>query len=44
MYRLNLLKPETIQLSGSIEEKINKDKNGENGPHLENIKVFISSL
>lgn len=43
-YRLNLLKPETIQLSGSIEEKINKDKNGENGPHLENIKVFISSL
>ena len=32
---LELLTPETIKLLGSTENKITKDKNGENVPHLE---------
>ena len=34
-YSLELLKPETMKLLGSTENKITKDKNGENVPHLE---------
>ena len=33
-YNLELLTPETIKLLGSNENKITKDKNGENAPHL----------
>ena len=34
-YSLELLTPETMKLLGSSENKITKDKNGENVPHLE---------
>ena len=34
-YYLELLTPETMELLGSTENKITKDKNGENVPHLE---------
>ena len=34
-YCLELLTPETMKLLRSTESKINKDKNGENVPHLE---------
>ena len=34
-YALELLTPETIKLPGSIENKITKNKNGENVPHFE---------
>ena len=34
-YSLELLTSETIKLLGSTENKITKDKNGENVPHLE---------
>ena len=34
-YSLELLTPETMELLGSIKNKINKNKNGENVPHLE---------
>ena len=34
-YSLGLLTPETMKLLGSTENKITKDKNGENVPHLE---------
>ena len=34
-YDLKLLTPETIKLLGSSKYKINKDKNVENGSHLE---------
>ena len=37
---LELLKPETINLLGSTINKITKDENGENVPHLE-IKVVL---
>ena len=30
--------PERMKLLGSIKSKINKDENGENGPHLEILK------
>ena len=40
-YYLELLTLETIKLLGSIKCKINKDKNGENGPHLEITKVVL---
>ena len=33
-YTLELLTPETIKLLGSTKNKITKDKNGENVPHL----------
>ena len=36
---LELLTPETMKLLGSTENKINKDKNGENVPHLEITEV-----
>ena len=34
-YSLELLTPETMKLLGSTKNKITKDKNGENAPHLE---------
>ena len=34
-YSLELLTPETKKLLGSTENKITKEKNGENVPHLE---------
>ena len=38
---LKLLTPETMKLLGSTENKINKDKNDENVPHLEITKVVL---
>ena len=40
-YYLKLLTPETMKLLGSAEDKINKDKNGENVPHLEIVEVVL---
>ena len=34
-YSIELLTPETMKLIGSTENKITKDKNSENIPHLE---------
>ena len=33
-YYLELLTPETMKLLGSTKNKITKDKNGENVPHI----------
>ena len=38
---LELLTKETMKLLGSIESKINKDKNGEDVPHLEITEVVL---
>ena len=40
-YFLELSTPETVTLLGSIGNKINKDKNGENVPHVEIIEVVL---
>ena len=40
-YSLDLLTPETMKLLGSTENKIIKDKNGENVPHLEITEVLL---
>ena len=40
-YYLELLTPETMKLFGSTESKINKDKNGENIPHLEIVELVL---
>ena len=40
-YYLELLTPETMKLLGSTESKINKDKNGENVPHLEIVELVL---
>ena len=40
-YSLDLLTPETMKLLGSTENKIIKDKNGENVPHLEITEVVL---
>ena len=40
-YSLELLTPETMKLLGSIENKITKNKNGENVPHLEITEVVL---
>ena len=40
-YCLELLTPETIKLLGSTENKIIKDKNGKNVPHLEFTEVVL---
>ena len=40
-YSLELLRPETTKLLGSTENKITKDKNGENVPHLEITEVVL---
>ena len=41
MYSLELLTSEAIKLLGSTENKITKDKNGENVPHLEITQVVL---
>ena len=41
MYNLELLTPEIIKLPGSIENKITKDKNDENVPHLEITDIVL---
>ena len=40
-YSLELLTSETIKLLGSTQNKITKDKNGENGPHLEITEIVL---
>ena len=40
-YSLELLTPETIKLLGSNKNKVTKDKNGENVPHLEITEVVL---
>ena len=40
-YYLELLTPETMNLHGSNEKKIIKDKNGENVPHLEVVELVL---
>ena len=40
-YYLDLLTPETIRLLGSTENKVSKDKNGENVPHFEITEVVL---
>ena len=40
-YSLELLTPETMKLLGSSENKITKDKNGENVPHLEIVEAVL---
>ena len=40
-YSLELLTPETMKLIGSTENKITKDKNGENVPYLEITEVAL---
>ena len=40
-YYLEFLTPETMKLLGSTESKINKDKNGENVPHLEVVELVL---
>ena len=40
-YYLELLTPETMKLLGSAENKINKDKNGKNIPHLEIVEIAL---
>ena len=40
-YSLELLTPETMKLLGSTENKITKDKNGENVPHLETAEAVL---
>ena len=41
-YYLELLTPEKMKLLGSTENKITKDKNGENVPHLEITEVVLA--
>ena len=40
-YYLELLTPEKMKLLGSTESKINKNKNGENVPHLEIVELVL---
>ena len=40
-YYLEILTPETMKLLGHTENKITKDKNGENVLHLESIEVVL---
>ena len=40
-YYLELLTPETMKLLGSAENKITKDKNSENVPHLEILELVL---
>ena len=40
-YYLQLLTPETMKLLGSPENKITKDKNSENVPHLEVVELVL---
>ena len=41
MDSLEFFTPETMKLLGSTENKITKDKNGENGPHLDITEVVL---
>ena len=41
-YNLELLTPETMKLLGSTKNKITKDKNGKNVPHLEITEVVLA--
>ena len=43
-YSLELLTPETLKLLGHTKNKITKDKNGENVPHLEITEVVLVVL
>ena len=43
-YFLELLTPETMKLLGSTKNKITKDKNGENVPHIEIFNININPL
>ena len=40
-YSLEILTPETMKLLGSNENKITKDKNGQNVPHIEITEVVL---
>ena len=40
-YYLELLTPDTMKLFGSNESKINKDKNGEDVPHLKAVELVL---
>ena len=40
-YSLRLLTPETMKLLGSTKNKITKDENGENVPHLEITEIVL---
>ena len=40
-YSLEFLTPETMKLLGSTENKITKEKNGENVPHLKIAEVVL---
>ena len=40
-FSLELLTPERMKLLGTTENKITKDKNGENLPHLEITEVVL---
>ena len=40
-YKLELLSPETMKLLGEAEKDVDKDKNGEGGPKLESVEVFL---
>ena len=40
-YYRELLTPETMKLLGSTVSKINKEKNGENVPHLEVVELVL---
>ena len=40
-YSLEFLMPGTMKLPGSTENKMSKDKNGQNGPHLETTEVVL---
>ena len=40
-YYLELLTPKTMKLLGSTENKITKDKNSENVPHLEVVELIL---
>ena len=40
-YYLELLTPETMELLGSAKSKITKNKNGENVPHSEAVKLVL---
>ena len=39
-YKLELLTPETMKLLGSTKKNCDKDKDGENMPKLESVKLF----
>ena len=40
-YKLELLSPETMKLLGSTNKDVDEDKDGENMPELESVKVFL---